>query len=221
MNDGVRLEGLLHLPPLSEMTEEDWQRHDARIDALRKAETIADAGRERRLRRDRLVAADWPSRALENAVTADMTKPAIEIIDAWDPQSRCVLVLSGAPGCGKSTAAAWWALRRADVTVFVRATTFAAGSRYDRETRARWYGARALVLDDLGSEYADAKGSFLVDLDELIDRFYAERRPLIITTNVTAKEFSARYGARIVDRLREAGRWQNIGGASLRKPGAP
>jgi DNA replication protein DnaC len=72
------------------------------------------------------------------------------------------------------------------------------------------------VLDDLGSEYADAKGNFLVNLDELIDTFYGDKRPLLITTNCTDSEFKQRYGARIVDRIRECGSFYGIRTASLR-----
>ena len=63
------------------------------------------------------------------------------------------------------------------------------------------------MLDDLGAEYVDAKGSFLVDLDELIDTYYGDERPLVITTNLTKDDFKARYGARIERRVRECGKW--------------
>ncbi len=99
---------------------------------------------------------------------------------------------------------------------------FAAGSRYAIEHRELWQDANALVLDDLGAEYLDAKGSFLVDLEALVDEYYGSQRPLVITTNLTAAGFKARYGARVVDRFREVGTWFSMDGASLRgKRAAP
>ena len=98
----------------------------------------------------------------------------------------------------------------------LRAAKFAANSRYDADAREAWMLAPALVLDDLGAEYLDAKGSFLVDLDELIDTFYGDGRPLVITTNTDAAAFKARYGERIVDRLRECGVWLSIADGSMR-----
>ena len=64
-----------------------------------------------------------------------------------------------------------------------------------------------MCLDDLGAEYVDTKGSFLVDLDELIDAHYADRRPLFITTNLAWSVFVERYGERIVSRMRQCARW--------------
>ena len=153
-------------------------------------------------------------RALEAAVSADTQKPGIQVISAWDVKKRSVLVLSGDPGSGKTVAAAWWALQRAHPARFVRAASFAAQSRYDEEKRNMLDGA--LVLDDLGAEYNDAKGSFLVDLDELVDSFYGNRRPLVITTNLDPEPFKQKYGERIVDRLRECSVWKSVGNTSLR-----
>lgn len=158
----------------------------------------------------------WPRRALEVAAQAD-GREAVQAMTDWDVDVCNVAVLSGPAGTGKTVGAAAWALKRRELIAFVRASTFAASSRYDAEKRARWYEADGLCLDDLGAEYADTKGNFLVDLDELVDTFYADRRPLIITTNLTAPMFKARYGARIEDRIRECARWFVIGGESGRK----
>ena len=69
----------------------------------------------------------------------------------------------------------------------------------------------------VGAEYLDAKGSFLVDIDELIDTFYAQRKPLIITTNCTQRQFAERYGERITDRMTECAQWASVVGKSLRQ----
>jgi len=86
--------------------------------------------------------------------------------------------------------------RRHHARPAARGATVATSSRYDLEARARWHDPTWLVLDDLGAEYSDGKGSFRVDLDELD----ASQRTLVITTNCTAADFRSRYGERIVDR---------------------
>jgi DNA replication protein DnaC len=197
-------------------TDEQWAAHDAEV-AIKLANANKDAENERVWRIAKGFAdAGWPARALDSAKVADETKPAVARVLSWDTKVENVLVLSGQPGCGKTTAAAVWAQRRNQAPAFVRATTFASSSRYDRDTRDAWLHANALVLDDLGAEYADAKGNFLVDLDELIDTFYGDKRPLLITTNCTDVEFKQRYGARIVDRIRECGSFFGIRTTSLR-----
>ena len=81
--------------------------------------------------------------------------------------------------------------------------------------------APVLVVDDLGSEYNDAKGFFSALLDEVIDCRYGAKLPTVITTNLDSSGFSARYGARVVDRIREAGRFINCGNTSLRGRATP
>lgn len=201
----------------AEWTDRQWDEHDARVAAEKAEQDRQEAlERARRLRRS-LEAAGFPERALDAAEAADESKPSIVRVKTWDPRAESVLVLSGPPGCGKTVAAAWWALNRARYPMFLRASTFAAASRYDQEKRSSWTQAAGLVLDDLGTEYADAKGSFQVDLDELIDVFYGSRRPLLITTNCSADDFKKRYGSRITDRLRECGSWFSTSSKSLRR----
>ena len=110
-----------------------------------------------------------------------------------------------------------------------------------RQARDDVLRSKALVLDDAGAEFADASGSYRVDLDELVDRFYADARALVITTNLVyatprqrdeavraAKErgesadadvptFTDRYGERVTDRIRECGRWVSSRGGSQRR----
>ena len=203
-----------NMPTLS---EEEWAARDAEI-AKRHADEesqreIAKAGARRRDFYDR----GFTVRALESAQAADESKPAIARIKAWDVNAESILVLSGPAGCGKTVAATWWAWNRAPWAMFIRSTTFAASSRYNNEKRDAWFAAGALVLDDLGTEFADSKGNYQVDLDELVDVFYGDRRPLVITTNCTLASFKDRYGSRITDRVRECGSWFSIATESLRR----
>jgi DNA replication protein DnaC len=201
---------------MPEWTEEQWAAHEERVAKIQGEEIRQATERAESDRRRRMLEAGFPARAVEVARLADETSPAIVRVKSWDPDKACVLVLSGPKGCGKTVAAAWWALRRSWPPVFLRSTTFAASSRYDTEKRDAWFKASALVLDDLGTEYADQKGNYLVDLDELVDVFYGDMRPLVITTNCTRERFAERYGGRIMDRLREAGAWFSMSGESRR-----
>lgn len=164
---------------------------------------------------------EWPRRPVENADTADESHVTIVAVKTWVATDESLLVLAGTAGCGKTTAAAVWSLMADRPALFLKASRFATTSRYDSDERARWSKAQRLVLDDLGAEYLDAKGSFLVDLDELVDAFYSDRRRLLITTNCTPTEFKARYGERVADRIREAGTWISVGSGSLRKKAQP
>ena len=150
-----------------------------------------------------------------------------------------IVVLAGNPGSGKTAAVCRWAYTRAESAPrFLRAAEFFRSSRYAGreepgvETRGQLMSKPVLVLDDVGAEFADASGSYRVDLDELVDRFYADARILVITTNLvyaTARQrdaargdadaptFADRYGERVTDRLRECGRWVSSGAASMRR----
>jgi IstB-like ATP binding protein len=157
---------------------------------------------------------DWPARALRAAANADVDRPAVRAIDAWDPSS-CAIVLAGPVGTGKTVAAAWWAIGARVAFRFVRAAELVRVGRFDARWET-WLGARALCLDDLGAEYADAKGSFASDMDLLVDTFYADARPMIITTNLDAAAFRERYGERVHDRIRDCATWANVDGTTMR-----
>ncbi len=175
-----------------------------------------EAAQRRDNERTKRLAADlgWPLRALD-AAWSPADSMAVSRIRAWSPDKN-IAVLSGGPGLGKTVAVAAWMRETGTAMRFLRASTFATMSRYEQDSREQVFNARALCLDDLGAEYLDAKGSFLVDLDELIDTFYGNRRPLAITTNLTSQDFKARYGKRIEDRIRECGEWITVTGSSMR-----
>lgn len=175
-----------------------------------------EAARRERRPRELVERAGWPERAVTAASSADEAKPCIRAAVGWDPGGGCLLVLSSQPGAGKTVAAAWWAIRQPKLVEFVTAAEFVRASGFDGG-RDRWLGAEALVLDDLGAEYQDAKGASSAALDDLVNEFYSHCRPLVITTNLDAGEFKARCGERIADRVRECRGWRAIANApSLR-----
>lgn len=210
-------EALALVPATADWTDEQWEEHDRKVAASREASNRVDVARMQAEERAQYERNGFPARAIDASKAADPEACAIVAISEWSKSEDSILVLSGQPGCGKTVAATWWAWRCGFVPLFLRATEFAASSRYDHEKRDSWINANGLVLDDLGSEYADPKGSFLVDLDEMIDRYYGDRKPMVITTNSNAAQFKQRYGARIADRIRECGRFQSLAGVSLRK----
>lgn len=200
-------------------TEEQWAEHDAKMAAAREKRDPPAGPFAKRAARMRELG--WPLRAIESALGADEKRVAISAVRAWDVSDRNVIVLQGPPGCGKTVAGAWWGLRHTVSPTFVKMAAFARSQRYSEE-RATILAAPALVLDDLGAEYQDGKDLLVADLDELVDAFYGDKRPLIVTTNLSGKLFGERYGARIVDRCRECGTWVPLGDvpSMRRKAGA-
>lgn len=160
--------------------------------------------------------------ALVTSAAFDVEYPAIRGVKAWLASSRTLAVVSGPPGTGKTTAGAWWCIERVragrSCPKRITAAELSKLSRYD-DTHRGIVRAQALVIDDLGAEYDDARGMFRSDIDQIVDTFYQGERELLITTNLEADEIEARYGDRITDRLAEAGAWIPVTGKSLRRAG--
>lgn len=131
-----------------------------------------------------------------------------------------LLVLSGTVGCGKSIAAAEW-LYTGEQGRWLTSARLSRFAKYDSKAMDALLGTPRLVLDDLGAEYLDAAGALMSTLDELVNERYAHDRPLVITTNLAADDFKARYGARIADRIREVGQFTVVDGPSLRTKRQP
>lgn len=123
-----------------------------------------------------------------------------------------IVVLQGGVGCGKSCAAAVWLLENG--ARWITAKRLARLGPYSKEFES--YTRGPVVIDDLGAEYADQKGFFVTMVDEIVDGHHNSRTPLVLTTNLTAEDFKARYKERVADRIRETGRFVRVDGKSMR-----
>lgn len=181
-----------------------------------------------------------PGRALSFANKAEDTT-AIRAITGLG--SEGMLVLSGKVGCGKTVAAAKWILDyvmdkerwkatrvrgRDDETIDYKFTFFGSAlwsssskiSRIDHYSESEisdYKRCDRLVIDDLSAEYMDVKGFYLALLDEIINERYANKKGTVLTTNCDVVGFKEKYGERIVDRIREAGRFFGCGNESMRR----
>lgn len=223
---------------MSRLTPEEWAAHDQRIRAERELEQQEQARAREQERRQALGQWGVPRKDIERVLAGELddTEPlqlarrfasglraAAGSGSGWDTPCT-VLVLSGPPGCGKTTAAAsllaWrdapWASRCAYPPIFISVSRLVRWNRFEEKAMAALEKAAVLVIDDLGSEYMDDKGAFLSFFDGLLNARYAEWLPTVITTNLSANQFKGRYGARSVDRLREVGQFVEIRAASLR-----
>lgn len=179
-----------------------------------------------------------PTRALAAASGALDSTEAMSVVDG----ATDFLVLSGGPGCGKTVAAAAWILSyvldrknwkqtQYDSSparilglapIWVTAAKLARWERYDEDQMQKLLRTPRLVIDDLGGEYLDKGGFYASLLDEIVNERQAETKPTIMTTNLNAEAFKERYGERIIDRIREGGRFVGCGDHSLRaKKDAP
>lgn len=125
---------------------------------------------------------------------------------------RGSLLLCGPPGAGLTTTACWllaeyWKRSLCDhigieidhadgICRFIRVSDFRrSGIERDRTLFASARAARLLVVDDVGSE-VDTHGYTASDLEELIDRRWAEGLATIVTTNLLPDgdpSFRSRY----------------------------
>lgn len=153
------------------------------------------------------------------------------------------LVLSGGPGCGKTVASVVWIADyvsdpkmwgksslygndrpefKGGTPIWITAAKLARCDRYDESNMMKLLRTPRLVVDDLGGEYLDKSGFYASLLDEIVNERQAESKPTIMTTNLNAEAFKERYGERIIDRIREGGRFVGCGDHSLRsKKDAP
>lgn len=207
---------------------EDEERTRVRQDACRADYMRQDAVHQlRRL--------GVPERAAATLANLNEDRPGLRAVRAWmappptEAKPKALLLLLGETGTGKTVAAAYAALQAisahrpgptgspTDIVVWAAAADLSALSTFtesDKDWLERMKRCRLLVLDDLGSEAVHEHAQ--QRLDRLIDERYGNNRLTVITSNASVDIFKQRVGARIADRMREAGRVVNCGNQSLR-----
>lgn len=216
-----------------ERYEKETRGYDEAV-AKRAAEEEQEmlADRERRWESG-LSAIGIPAKDVRRIVAKEMaeTKAMASARQFLGSADKSILVLSGTKGCGKTCAASWalseYSRETGSLSHIQRGSTGPSGgfmdvsklaraSRYDSRTMDPIEKLRLLVIDDLGMEFADVKGSFLATLDGIVNSRYAAELKTIITTNLPAEEFKERYGERIADRIRESGTFVELNEQSMR-----
>lgn len=207
------------LRDLPQLTDEEWAERDAKIQADLEAANDKRRAQEHEATRLRVLDGGAPERAVIGAYadTFEVDAEAMLALQDFRADERGIRILAGGVGSGKTWAAVRWLGELGGGSpMFMRVSEFETVSRYDKDHRARWKNASALVLDDLGAEYADGKGNLMADLDELVDVYSGRLARLIITTNLTPAQFKARYSSRILSRLRAHARWKSLSGGDRR-----
>lgn len=143
---------------------------------------------------------------------------ALTAVAAFIASETRFLVLSGGVGTRKSGSAAYALTQRSGC--FIRASELKdVNTKDDEDSRAlrkRMRTCSLLILDDAGTEYESERGFTTSLIQTLINDRYEECGKTVITCNLTAKDFKAKYGERTADRIRESGRFVVIGGNSVR-----
>ena len=174
-----------------------------------------------------------PHRVTELIASMTETEP-VKAVETFLAGRKALLFLSGPPGCGKTLAACHGLLSHIRIVDdgyelpearrvgrFVKALDLVRAGTYDDAFWTRLKATPFLVVDDLGTEPLDDKGWALANIAALIDARYDSTAKTVITTNLDAGQFKARYGAsdggRLVDRLRESAEFVQFDGASMRQ----
>lgn len=130
------------------------------------------------------------------------------------------LVIAGGTGTGKTLAAAWFVANLgAHMNPKWVSAPDLARVRRDRDAEDpvdEAIKARALVIDDVGTEHASDSGWATGQIARVIESRYADGAPTLITTNLDRADFKGRYGERVNDRLNEQGIYIAIAGSSRR-----
>lgn len=163
-------------------------------------------------------------RAYCRAMPGRSDEAAAQAVDAWDCQTRPLLVLSGARGVGKSHAAARWLWhrypldppRRREERRWWDAREVQMLGRYDLAAHRELVGLPLLVIDDLGAEPGDEDAWWRSRIELTITRRAEDLRPTCVSTNLCADDLRERYGERLYDRLRHRASWVEVSGANLR-----
>jgi len=196
-----------------QLTDEEWEARDAEVQAQRDALARKQARREHEMRATILQEGNAPDLLSERVYedSFDPNSEAMKQMEGFMEDKRQIRILSGGTGTGKTFAALRWQGDHGGKSpFFMRATEFFGAGAFDKDFRRRWKNSSSLIVDDLGTEYADKKGMLISGLDELFDFCAGRKARTVITTNLHADEFSKRYGHRILSRIRESANWRSV-----------
>lgn len=207
------------LDRFADLTDDQWRRRDRAVAEAREREADQERLAARTQRIHRLLESGAPPRVVRGAFGPHFD----QLCAGWQSlqtlrhdRERPIRVLAGGVGVGKTWAAVrWLGEYGGDRPAFTRTASFGAASAYG-DASAELQRSSALVIDDMGAEYLDAKGNLMARLDELVDVIVGRGTPAIITTNLTVAEFRKRYSERIVSRVRGHGRFLAVAGDDRR-----
>jgi DNA replication protein DnaC len=217
--DGVDIESLGR-------SAEWWAQRDREI-AEQRARDVAALERARMAQRaGDLRENHFPEMFVTAALGELEDTPAMRHAQLFPHLPKKIIVFAGGVGAGKTTAAAWLALKGQDPRpAFARISELERRGRYDRNLDDWLKDKTSLVIDDVGAEVLDGKNVFRSLFDEIVDMFYGNRRTLVMTTNLRPKrantdeqeQFVERYGDRVASRVAQSGVWAECGMRDLRK----
>jgi hypothetical protein len=188
------------------MTPEEMRRA---IDAIRRGDGLPVTSIDRLLEQR-----DVPSRLWGVAQNPRETH-CVELVRELLSGKGCILVLSGHTGCGKSSAAAFALAGRTGIWIHAPDLSRPPLDGDSGDDRMRYCGL--LVLDDVGTEHSPS-GYAAKRICSVLEHREGNRRPTIVTTNLTAEQFKAAYGERLASRLNgDPLGWQHVSGPDLRR----
>lgn len=131
---------------------------------------------------------------------------------------KTCLVLAGGTGTRKTGSACWALTEGPGVFLSEDEAMRLYSSREpgDVEVWRRARQSQLLIIDDIGN-YGDDKGWGLSVMTSIWNHRYSSELKMIVTMNKTRQQFVTEFGERIVDRVRESGRFLYLGGQSVRK----
>lgn len=144
-----------------------------------------------------------------------LTESYAQIMAKWAVETnKWGMLMCGTYGCGKTTLANAFADAYELIEGTIGTIAVIRLSAIDVCAIARTNEARfneicnkveLIVIDDVGTEPVFVKvfGTDASPVVEMLYKRYDNRKPIIVTTNLAAKQFYARYGERIKDRGKE------------------
>lgn len=154
------------------------------------------------------------------------TKALEIVLQIVKEKNEGIYILSGKPGIGKTYAVCRGLLifcYGGEGKSYPRSGVFASigevleAFRKETSLKEKILNVRLLAIDDLGCEYADKNSYNNFIIDEIFNHLYAHSRFCLITTNLTVAQFKSKYSERLVDRVREFGKFIEIEDINYRR----